>query len=41
MKNGHKFEFTHKGADETIEICAIVDKGTMVTIDVRKIGNEA
>ena len=41
MKNGHKFEFTHKGADETIEICAIVDKGTMVTIDIQKIGNEA
>jgi hypothetical protein len=41
LKNRHKFEFTHKGAEETIEVCAIVDKGTMVTIDIQKVGNKS
>lgn len=41
MKSDHKFEFTHNGAEETLEICAIVEKGTMVTIDIQKIGDKS
>jgi hypothetical protein len=41
LKNKHSLEFTHKGTEETIEVCAIVDKGTMVTIDIQKVGNKS
>jgi hypothetical protein len=41
LKSDNKFEFTHHGTEEAIEVCAIVEKGTMVTIDIQRIVNKS